>query len=146
MTYQTFFPLVTIVALLVGCGGEAPPFRKATSPAKGKLTVDGTAPGSGIQIQCHPTAGPDATHPTVSAIESDADGNFSISTYQAGDGLPAGDYTLTFTWQEFNVMSRSYSGKDKLNGRYADPKTSPIKLSVKDGEENDMGTVALTTK
>lgn len=84
-------------------------------------------------------------HPTVSSTETDPAGKFAISTYESGDGLPAGDYTLIFTWQEFNVISRSYSGEDKLNGRYIDPATSTIKLTVKEGEENDMGVVALTT-
>ena len=138
-----------IVGLLLiaslGCGGEEP-FRKATSPVMGKVTVDGQPPGSGIQIQCHPEAGPDSVHPSASSSETDADGAFSISTYTSGDGIPAGNYTLTFTWQEYNVISRSYSGKDKLNGRYNDPAKSQFKISVKEGEENDMGTVALTTK
>ena len=145
MSVRTFFPLLMIIILSIGCGGSEPPFRKATSPAKGTVTVDGLPPGSGIQIQCHPVGASDTEHPTVSATETDAAGKFSISTYESGDGLPAGEYTLTFTWQEFNVMTRSYSGEDKLNGRYSDPATSEIKLTVKEGAENDMGVVALTT-
>jgi hypothetical protein len=43
-------------------------------------------------------------------------------------------------------MARSYSGPDKLKDRYSDPKTSSIKLTVKEGEPLDMGIVALTTK
>ncbi len=146
MSFRIYSPLLLLLAVVVGCGGGDPAFRKPTSPAKGKVTVDGNAPGSGIQIQCHPVAAADTLHPTVSATETDADGNFSISTYEAGDGLPAGEYTLTFTWQEFNVMSRSYSGKDQLNGRYRDPKASSITLTVKEGEESDIGVVSLTTK
>ncbi len=134
-----------ILVLSLGCG-EEPPFRKATSPAKGTVTVDGLPPGSGIQILCHPAAAPDTEHPTVSTTETDPAGKFAISTYESGDGLPTGEYTLTFTWQEFNVISRSYGGEDKLNGRYSDPATSTIKLTVKEGAENDMGVVALTTK
>lgn len=145
MSVRNFFLLLMFFVLAQGCGGSEPPFRKATSPAKGTLTVDGLPPGSGIQVQCHPVGAPDTEHPTVSATETDAAGKFSISTYESGDGLPAGEYTLTFTWQEFNVMSRSYSGEDKLNGRYSDPNSSQIKLTVKEGEENDMGVVALTT-
>lgn len=134
----------TILVLNIGCGGEAP-FRKATSPAKGKVTVDGTAPGSAIQIECH-AASADPVHPTISSTETDADGNFAISTYTSGDGLPVGEYTLTFAWQEFNVMTRAYTGEDKLNNRYIDPLSSPFKLSVKEGKENEMGVIALTTK
>ena len=145
MSLRIFVPLLMILVLSLGCG-EEPPFRKATVPANGTVTVDGLPPGSGIQIQCHPAAGPDTAHPTVSSTETDPAGKFSISTYESGDGLPAGEYTLTFTWQEFNVISRSYSGEDKLNGRYSDPETSTIKLTVEEGVENDLGVVALTTK
>ena len=146
MSVRTFLLLLMIFVVSLGCGGSEPPFRKATSPAKGTVTVDGLPPGSGIQVQCHPVGAPDTEHPTVSSTETDPAGKFAISTYESGDGLPVGDYTLTFTWQEFNVISRSYSGEDKLNGRYIDPATSTIKLTVKEGEENDMGVIALTTK
>lgn len=145
MSARSFFLLLMILVLNSGCSEEQA-FRKATTPAKGIVTVDGQPPGSGIQIECHLVGTADTEHPTASATETDADGKFAISTYESGDGLPAGDYTLTFTWQEFNVISRSYSGEDKLNGRYSDPKTSTIKLTVKEGEENDLGVVALTTK
>lgn len=137
--------LVAAMLLISGCG-EAPD-RKATFPVKGKITVDGQAPGSAIRIECVPVAGLDTKDPTVSGTECDPEGNFQISTYQQGDGVPPGDYVLTFTWQEFNLMSRQYTGKDKLNGRYADPQSPAAqKISVKAGEPTDLGVVALTTK
>jgi len=137
--------VLTTLLLIAGCGEATN--RKATFPVKGKITVDGQAPGSAVRIECVPVAGLDATDPTVSGTECDPEGNFQISTYQQGDGVPPGDYILTFTWQEFNLMSRQYTGKDKLNGRYADPKSaSAQKISVKAGEPTDLGVVALTTK
>ena len=136
--------LLMSVVVFCGCGGEEP-FRKSTSPVKGKVTVDGVAPGAVIQIQCNPVGGLDPAHPTASSTETDPEGNFQIATYNSGDGVPAGEYTLTFAWQEFNLLSRQYSGPDKLNDRYSDPATSTIKLTVKEGEELDMGVIALTT-
>jgi len=141
------YPLIILTTLLLVAGCGEAPNRKATFPVKGKITVDGQAPGSAVRIECIPVAGLDTTDPTVSGTECDPEGNFQISTYQQGDGVPPGDYVLTFTWQEFNLMSRQYTGKDKLNGRYADPKSpSAQKVSVKAGEPTDLGTVALTTK
>ena len=137
--------LMFAAVCIVGCGGDEP-FRKTTSPVKGKITVDGAAPGTEVQLACHPVTGMDSAHPTSSQTATDADGNFSIATYAAGDGVPAGDYLLTFSWQEFNLFSREYSGPDKLNGRYSDPVTSQIKLTVKDGEPLDLGVIELTTK
>jgi len=137
--------VLTTLLLIAGCG-EAPN-RKATFPVKGKITVDGQAPGSAVRIECVPVAGLDATDPTVSGTECDPEGNFQISTYQQGDGVPPVDYILTFTWQEFNLMSQQYNGMYKLNGRYADPKNaSAQKISMKAGEPTDLGVVALTTK
>ncbi|MEY3173964.1 MAG: hypothetical protein RLZZ436_1878 [Planctomycetota bacterium] len=132
------------VFFLVGCGEENT--RVPTYPVRGRVTVDGKAPGSPLQIECHPVAGMDTRNPTVSRTECDEAGNFSISTYAAGDGVPAGDYVLTVTWLTFNLMSRDYTGPDKLNGRYGDPKTSEVKITVRPGEETDLGEIKLTTK
>ncbi len=88
----------------------------------------------------------DVEHPSVSRTEADGEGNFKLATYEAGDGVPAGDYVLTFVMQEFNLMSREYSGPDQLGGRYADPKTSEVKITVKDGEPTDLGVIELKTK
>lgn len=137
--------LLFCLCAVVGCGGDEP-FRKPTSSVKGKVTVDGASPGSEIQIVCHPVGTADTQHPTLSQTATDAEGNFTVSTYEAGDGIPPGDYVLVCTWRDYNVMARSYSGPDKLKNRYSDPKTSPIKLTVKEGEPLDMGVVALTTK
>ncbi len=144
VTMQTFFAMALLV-LIMGCGGSDAN-RKATFPVKGKVTVDGKAPGSGIQIECHPVAGLDAQNPTVSRTECDAEGNFSVSTYTAGDGVPSGDYILTFVWQDFNIMSRNYGGPDKLKGRYADAAKSTVKVTVKSEGETDLGEIALVTK
>jgi hypothetical protein len=143
---QTRFSMIFAALLLIAGCGEAPN-RKATFPVKGKITVDGQAPGTAIRVECVPVAGLDTKDPTVSGTECDPEGNFEISTYQQGDGVPPGDYVLTFTWQEFNMMQRQYTGKDKLNGRYSDPKSPTAqKVSVKEGTPTDLGVIALTTK
>jgi hypothetical protein len=98
-----------------------------------------------VQIECHNVAGMDAEMPTFSSCVSNPDGTFEIATYKQGDGVPAGDYVLTFACQEFNLMSRSYGGPDKLNKRYSDPKKSDIKFTVKD-KSVDLGEIQLTTK
>ncbi len=140
-----FWMCVVLCFTVVGCGGTDPN-RKQTYPVTGVITVDGNPPGGEIQITCHPVDGFDAQRPSVSQTSSNEEGKFSISTYEAGDGVPAGNYKLTFSWQEFNVMSREYSGPDKLNGRYSDPEKSEVLLKVEAGTPTDMGVVALTTK
>jgi hypothetical protein len=141
-----FLPIVAIVASLGSCSSDDEPFRKPTFPVVGKVTVDGAAPTSAVQVQCHAASSVDSEHPTFSQTETKEDGSFEISTYESGDGVPEGEYVLTFVWQEFNLFNRSYSGPDKLNNRYADPKTSEIKVTVKSGEPTDLGEIKLTTK
>lgn len=140
--------LILIVAscLLLSSCREEQPFRKATYPVTGKVTVDGAAPGSAIQVFCENVAGMDSEHPTYSQTETREDGTFSIATYEAGDGVPEGDYVITFVWQDYNLMARQYGGPDKLKKRYSDPKTSEFKITVKDGVPTDMGEIKLTTQ
>lgn len=138
--------LLGVVAISVsGCGGEKP-FRKETSQVTGTIRVDGATPDSEIQLTFQAVAGMDTQNPTLSRAATDEAGKFSFATYAAGDGVPAGDYVLTASWQTFNLMSREYSGPDRLNNRYSDPATSQLKYTVKAGEPLDLGVVELTTK
>jgi hypothetical protein len=74
------------------------------------------------------------------------DGKFAISTYQSADGVPAGEYLLTFVWGRFDMISKSYGGPDKLNGRYADHQKSEHRVQVESGKPTDLGRIELTTK
>ncbi len=128
----------------LGCAKAGPP-RKQTHKVTGVLTVDGQPPNAPLQIQCHDVAGMDTTMPTLSQAISQPDGKFEIATYQKGDGIPIGEYVLTVSWREFNAVSMSYGGPDKLNKRYSDPKQSTLKFSVVD-KPVDLGEIKLTTK
>lgn len=134
------------LGLVWGCGGgqKGPP-RKQTFKVTGKVAVDGEAPAAPVQISCIPAAGMDEKTPTYSATETKPDGTFEIATYQQGDGVPEGDYLLTFSSREMNVMKGQYTGPDKLKERYSDPKKSDIKFTVKD-KPVDLGEIKLTTK
>ncbi|MBM4074680.1 MAG: hypothetical protein FJ267_03455 [Planctomycetes bacterium] len=119
--------------LIVGCKAEAKPFRKKTFKVTGKVTVDGKEPGEPIQIGCTATSeeDKDPKHASLSQATCNPDGTFSFTTYVVGDGVPNGDYVLTFVWGQFSAMSRTYSG-DKLKNAYKDPKKSEFKFTVKD--------------
>ena len=136
--------LVVLCLLLCSCsGGDAN--RKETFPVTGEVHVDGS-PAAQLAVKCHSTTGLDAANPTVSAAFTDESGKFEISTYEKADGVPAGDYVLTFMWGQWNAISMTYGGPDKLNGRYEDPEASQFKVTVKDGEPTDLGKIELTTK
>ena len=133
--------LALVAVCFSGCGPKYPN-EKAVYKVQGTVTVDG-APVAGIQISFNPIS--DEKRPTTAQGTTDAEGKMIISTYAEGDGAPEGEYVVTFSWQEYNMMARSYSGPDKLK-KYSDPKTTPFKISVGNGKPNDMGKVELTTK
>ncbi|HUG93351.1 MAG TPA: hypothetical protein VML55_21100 [Planctomycetaceae bacterium] len=142
------WPLALLVpALLAGCGGPGGPHRKETFPVVGQVVVDGQPPASPVKVRLHDLQGMGGEHPTVSHAMTGDDGRFEISTYESGDGAPAGDYVLTFEWGRMNLMSMQYGGPDKLGGRYADPQKSKIRFSVTpDDGAVDLGRIELTTK
>lgn len=138
-----FLGLVLCLCLVVaGCGRKGPP-RKETFPVKGTLWIDGKPVGN-VAVRCVSVQKLDATTPPSSTFTRD-DGTFEISTYEKSDGVPEGEYVLTFQWGEHDLISRAYVG-DKLGGRYADPKKSTIRFKVEKGKPVDLGKIELTTK
>lgn len=130
---------------MAGCGSAGPQGgpRVGTVPVTGIVQVDGT-PAGFLQVTAVAKEGAGAV-PMNPASVTGADGSFSLSTYESGDGVPAGEYTLTFVWGEMNLMNGQYSG-DKLNGKFADPSTSQFSLTVTaGGEPQDLGTIELTS-
>ncbi len=136
---------IVLLTLLVCCSCSKDDNRKAVFPVTGKILVDGK-PVADIAIRCVDQAGFDRKNPTTSHTFTKPDGSFAISTYKSGDGVPVGDYVITLEWGQRNLISMQYGGPDKLNGKYADPKTSEIKFSVKPGVPTDLGTINVTTK
>jgi len=130
-----------------GCGAEKHKYdAKATFPVKGKVLVDGQ-PASLVTVTCVPVKPADQSIPNATGL-TDKDGKFALGTYKAGDGVPEGDYVLTFTWaalSTFKHTSAAANEGDKLNGRYTDAKTSETKFTVKKGPPTDLGEIKLTT-
>ncbi len=133
---------------LTGCSSEEQPFRKETSGLTGQVFVDGTPVPTAkpLKVECHNVAGVDQEHPSISSALTGEDGKFEISTYESGDGVPEGDYTLTFMWGKMNLISASYGGPDELKGKYSNAKESSFKITVKKGEPAEFGKIELTTK
>jgi hypothetical protein len=134
----------TLLVLFCSCS-EQRGERKETYPVKGEVYVDGN-PAEGLKVTCHDVKGLDKEHPTMSAAFTDAEGKFEISTYESADGVPEGEYTLTFMWGQWNAISNSYGGPDKLNGRYSDPASSQQRITVEGGKRTDLERIELTTQ
>ncbi len=131
--------------ILLGSCETGDPSRKETYPVSGAVYVDGE-PAAQLAVRCVDVNGIDKENPTFSSAFTGEDGKFEIATYEAADGVPEGEYVLTFEWGKWNVISGSYGGPDKLGGRYLDPKESEHTFKVEAGKPTDLGRIDLTTK
>lgn len=136
-------PLIVVSCLFCSCTSDKN--RKETYPVTGEIYVDGQ-PAEGLAVRCTNVNGLDQEQPTISSAFTDKEGKFEISTYETADGVPEGEYILTFEWGKWNLVSGSYGGPDKLNKRYSDAKKSEHKFTVVTGQPNDLGRIDLTTK
>ena len=150
-----FCLVLTCLLVVAGCGGTVSDEEKLTGmlgaapsevvPTGGAVTVDG-GPAEGVCVLLHKA---DLKLPLeeVPVVKTDAEGKFSFTTYKAADGLPPGDYVLTFLWQHHRIAKgNKFSGDDKLNGRYSDPQKSGIALKVVSGVPQQELKFELTSK
>lgn len=128
---RELFLVVLSAVLVVGCGGQSGPAKKACYPVKGQVLVQGK-PAEGVLLIFRPKENPDATEwPTgFPHATSAAEGKFEIGTYTDNDGAPAGDYVVVATWTVPNPQNEEASSPDKLGGRFADPATSKLSAKV----------------
>ena len=142
MNRRIFLSLAAGVALsLAGCGGDGKP---ATHPVTVTVTYKGQ-PAAGALVVFHP-----ADPAREKALGGKpfgtvkADGTLSVTTYNEGDGAPEGDYGVTVQWNEPAKASKISLGeegsatRDKLGGRYGDPRTPKFRFTVKKGEPNSL--------
>jgi hypothetical protein len=132
------------VALSFCSCSQTTDYGEKTFPVTGTVYVDGQ-PAAQLSITLHEVGGGDADIASVSTAMTNEDGTFAVSTFEAEDGVPEGDYVMTFQWGKFNAIAAQFEG-DKLNGKYADPKASDIKVTVSEGEPTDMGRIDLIKK
>lgn len=118
---------------------------KPTSPVIGQVLVDGKVADK-LSVICHDVDRSTKQNRPRPVGLTDEDGRIEFSSYQKGDGVPEGQYALTFTWGEWDDYWKKSSGPDRLAGRYADPQKSTIRLTVKRGTPTDLGTIQLQTK
>ncbi|HEY7313547.1 MAG TPA: hypothetical protein VH643_29625 [Gemmataceae bacterium] len=126
-----------LVALLplgaVSCGGKGND-RKPTYPVRGRVLFQGK-PATGALVLFHPVHedDPAAVRPHG---QVNGDGAFVLSTYEAKDGAPAGEYVVTIDWRN-NDPGYGPEGSSLLPVKYATPKASPLRATVK-AQTNDL--------
>jgi hypothetical protein len=144
--------LVVTVAMLTcafvasGCGRRSDG-RLKSYPVHGRVTVDGK-PTAGIYVFLNPAQQP-TTHGIFPNAITNGEGEFWVSTYDAEDGAPLGDYVVTAKWPKGEGLQVHSESPDRLKGRYADPAKSAFRITVKEAKRtkpNEVTPLELASK
>ncbi len=129
------FTLLLVVGLLLtvaACGRDDSNRRH---PVRGQVLFRGR-PAEGARVTFVPqdNQDPRASRPTA-AVEKD--GSFRLTTRASYDGAPAGRYAVTIIYRSpSKKIDDENAGPDLLAGKYSDPKTTPLKVAITDGDNN----------
>jgi hypothetical protein len=123
--------------LTTGCGG-----KKAVYPVHGVVLDGKNKPAKGTVLVFHPANG-DTTSAAKPVGTVGDNGEFVLTTYQNGDGAPAGDYVVTIIRPTPKRTPLDREGGDLLRGRYADPAASKITFTVEKGADNEVPRIQL---
>ena len=137
-TIAPHFPKLISAGILLGlvCGcGKTQTDRVSVAPVSGSVSFEGK-PAPGALIVLHPKGESAPVAPKARA-QVNADGTFRFSTYDSGDGVAPGEYVATITWYQLTKQGGEVkAGPNVLPTKYANPKTSPWKVSVAEGGAN----------
>ncbi len=124
------FVSAAVPVLIAGCG-KAAPDRVEVFPVDGVVTFDGR-PTPGATIVLHPKL-PGASQAPAPRAQVEKDGSFRFSTYDAADGVPAGEYVATIAWYKLVGKGNDLQpGPNVLPAKYSNPKTSKWVIRVAD--------------
>ena len=139
---QALAPAI-LVLCVPSCGSDRP----TCYPVRGEIFVGqgkDRTPANGAVVIFHPTAPASAEAPRPTAHVGE-DGKFALTTYVKGDGAPAGEYAITIEWRlpRPPPPHQPKQTGDRLQGRYADPRTSTIRYSVEKNKDNNVPAIEL---
>jgi hypothetical protein len=114
-----------LLALVSGCGKKGP----VLYPVRGSVRINGE-PAKDVNVMFTPVTPIEGlTAPLSPAAVTDENGNFQLMSFKPGDGAPAGDYQVTVIYP-MSRFSKHQSGTDRLQGKFANPKTSGLTAKV----------------
>jgi hypothetical protein len=135
-----FLPAAALVFVLLGLAlvaGCARSDRKPVYPVHGQVLFDGQPiPHALVTLHSLDASAKDAPKPHGSV---DKEGRFILTTYDSGDGAPAGDYAVTVEWWLTNATARTGEGNslpptNRLPARYSRAETSKLQVKIQAGE------------
>jgi hypothetical protein len=130
------FLLLTLVGMLAV--GQVSCRRRDDRPVfvtTGKVFYKGK-PAEGAQVTFVSLTDHDAKKPKPGG-QVGSNGVFRLSTYASYDGAPPGRYAVLIVYPSPDrKIDGENAGPDLLQGRYADPKTTPLAAEIKEETNN----------
>jgi hypothetical protein len=148
------------LALICGCKGDAPPAveKKPVFPVTGVINIDGK-PTANVHVFLNPQESAPSDQSTIytssAKVVTDEAGKFAFGTYGPGDGLPVGNYVMSFYWEGGVVVPmirdnddppKLNAAADSFNRKYGTPSTSKQQFTVEDGKPVDLGVLDLKSR
>lgn len=124
--------MAALIFFEAGCGSKdaSQERRKPVFPVQGQVLFAGR-PTPYALVVFHPLNPDDKDTPRPRG-QVGADGKFTLTTYEPGDGAPAGDYRVTVElW--LSSGKRDEGPSNRLPARYGDPTTSGLTARVNTG-------------
>ena len=117
------------IAVCIACVGCDENWQTETQPASGSVTIN-DAPPTGAIIELHTLGQKVDARGSRPWGKVGEDGEYSLTTYQRGDGAPVGTYRVTLWWPADPVAP---SPEDRLASRYSEPGRSPWEVTISEG-------------
>src|SRR5262249_54854372 len=106
-----------------------------TYPVRGEVHVQGQV-ASGAFVVFHPLNASNSNgEETRSTAQVGPDGKFQLTTFGDHDGAPEGDYAVTVEWYKLvGKGSEVQRGPNVVPAKYGKPETTPLRLTVRPGD------------
>ena len=154
MSVQRIVPILLLIFVfcLASCGGSKQASKVKKVPltlVKGTVTVDGEAE-QGVKVTFNPVGEFEPKEHRTGLVRTTNDkGEYVMGTYELADGLPPGEYALTFVWSPNEITlgnGPTRKPTDKFEGKYSDAKNPVLKVTVESGKPLVVEQIELKTK
>jgi hypothetical protein len=124
---RSFAFLVASALAVASASCSSKESRKPTFPAVGKVTLPDGKPAEHASVVLHPAGDAGAGVPKPHG-KVGPDGTYKLTTYDADDGAPAGEYKVTV--ELWLAGKNDEPPSNRLNPKYAKPETSGFTATV----------------
>ena len=133
--------MLSVSLVAVGCGSQGN--RVPLVAVRGNVTYQGKPlPGALVVFEpVEPRKAPDGTSMPNPAGTTDEAGDFTLDTYEPGDGAPEGTYRVKISTApapgaDTGILRKRSKAEltDILKGRYLDPNVTQLKATVTRGQ------------